>query len=436
MQQAGVAESESSYLIKGFTEGFNVEYEGPCKRTDSSANLPFRISNAEDMWQKIVKEVKLNRYAGPFERIPYKHFVQSPIGLVPKSGNRTHLIFHLSYDFELNKSVNYYIPEEKCSVKYKDLDHAVRNCLAILKQHPDTDIWMGIVDVLSAFRLVPTHPKYWFLFILKAKDPETGKTFYFVDKCLPFGLRISCKIFQRFSDSLVQILGYLTRLHNSLPVSNYLDDFLFLAYTVYLCNQLITKFLEICDKNGVPISEEKMVWGSVRLVFLGILLEGHLKIMAVPEQKRQAALNLLSKFLEKKKATVKELQSLAGLLNFLNQAIHPGRAFTRRMYAKFSCITAGKVTRDLEGDSSSAVTVQAKRRLNPYHHISLDAEFRSDCRVWQNFLESGSTAVCRPFVDLSEVVQAEDLFFFTDSSANQDLGMGAVLGSSWMFGQW
>ena len=46
-----------------------------------------------------MKEVKAERVAGPFESIPYENYIQSPIGLVPKSGNKTRMIFHLSYKF-------------------------------------------------------------------------------------------------------------------------------------------------------------------------------------------------------------------------------------------------------------------------------------------------------------------------------------------------
>ena len=37
--------------------------------------------------------------------------VQSPVGLVPKSGGKTRLIFHFSYHFKNgNQSVNYWTP--------------------------------------------------------------------------------------------------------------------------------------------------------------------------------------------------------------------------------------------------------------------------------------------------------------------------------------
>ena len=62
--------------------------------------------------------------------------MQSPIGLVPKHGGKTRLIFQLSYDFGPRweqKSLNFHTLDEWCSVKYNDLDHAVKNSLDLLK---------------------------------------------------------------------------------------------------------------------------------------------------------------------------------------------------------------------------------------------------------------------------------------------------------------
>ena len=45
-----------------------------------------------------MKEVKAECYAGPFKEPPFKSYIQSPVGLVPKdNGKDTWLIFHLSY---------------------------------------------------------------------------------------------------------------------------------------------------------------------------------------------------------------------------------------------------------------------------------------------------------------------------------------------------
>ena len=60
--------------------------------------------------------------------------MQSPIGLVPKAGNKTRLIFHLSYNFKNgNKSINYWTPVDMFSVNYNDLDSVVRDCIQLIK---------------------------------------------------------------------------------------------------------------------------------------------------------------------------------------------------------------------------------------------------------------------------------------------------------------
>ena len=54
-----------------------------------------------------MKEVQLKRFAGPYTKphLPLENVVQSPLGLVPKAGNKTRLIFHLSYNFVEWKNV-------------------------------------------------------------------------------------------------------------------------------------------------------------------------------------------------------------------------------------------------------------------------------------------------------------------------------------------
>ena len=76
-----------------------------------------------------MKEVQAKRLAGPYLHVPYNNYVQSPIGLVPKGQNKTRLIFHLLYDFGQYPSINHFTPEHLCTVKYQDLDYAVKICL-------------------------------------------------------------------------------------------------------------------------------------------------------------------------------------------------------------------------------------------------------------------------------------------------------------------
>ena len=170
-----------------------------------------------------MKEVKLKRYAGPFNKPPFENYIQSPIGLVPKDGGRnTHLIFHLSYPRNRSKgySINGCTPKRLCSVAYPDFNKAMQMCLA-----KGVSYSLGKSDMSSAFRNLGMSRKSWPWLIMLAENPLDGKTYYFVDKCMPFGASISCSHFQRFSNSVAYLVTYRTKK----PLVNYLDDFLFAA---------------------------------------------------------------------------------------------------------------------------------------------------------------------------------------------------------------
>ena len=327
---------ETALLVKGFTKGFSLKYKGSYNRRDTAKNIPFTpgIGSKEEMWEKIMKEVKLGRYAGPFDEPPFPNFVQSPIGLVPKAGNQTRLIFHLSYSFPNgNKSINECTPAEFCSVKYHDLDHAIANSLSLLKEADHVmnsynmrSLFYGKTDIKSAFRQVPLKSKVWPLFLMSAENPTTGQFVFFVDKCLPFGASISCSHFQRFSNALRYVVQVLEKVYHS--IMNYLDDFLFAHYVRSVCNALMRSFINICGKIGLPLSQEKTEWAEPVMIFLGMLLNGKLHTIVIPEDKKHKALQMLQNFCCKKKATVKEIEQLTGTLNFLNRAVVPGRVFT------------------------------------------------------------------------------------------------------------
>ena len=134
LRVSGFDQRKSKYLIDGFKKGFDIGYRGPESRQDVSNNIPISVGSIEEMWDKVMKEVNLKRYSGPYDEVPFVNFMQSPKGLVPKAGNQTRLIFNLSYDFgkdKSSKSLNYHTPEELCSVKYHDLDYAFKTCLSL-----------------------------------------------------------------------------------------------------------------------------------------------------------------------------------------------------------------------------------------------------------------------------------------------------------------
>ena len=169
---------ETAYLIDGFKNSFDIEYEGPTEHKDYANNIPFKsVGSSQELWEKLMKEVNLKRYAGLFDQCPYEFFIQSPIGLVPKAGNKTRLIFHLSYDFPRSGfgSVNSYTKKEKCSIKYNDLDVAVRLAINLMKKTGCEKIYCAKTDLSAAFRMIPLKRSCWPWLLMKAKDPTTGQ---------------------------------------------------------------------------------------------------------------------------------------------------------------------------------------------------------------------------------------------------------------------
>ena len=68
--------------MEGFTHGFNLGNCGPTRCRDTAKNLPFQVGvgNKEELYAKIMKEVKAKRYASPYDEIPFRYYIQSPIG--------------------------------------------------------------------------------------------------------------------------------------------------------------------------------------------------------------------------------------------------------------------------------------------------------------------------------------------------------------------
>jgi hypothetical protein len=105
-------------------------------------------------------------------------------------------------------------------------------------------------------------------------------------------------------------------------------------------------------------------------------------------------------FLNRKKVTLKDLQSLIGLLNFACFVIVPGRAFLRR----FIDLTQGM--------------------QKPRHFIRLRQAIKEDLKIWQTFLFSFNGISF--FLD-ETWCNSNKLNLFTDASGS--IGFGAIFGT-------
>ena len=147
------------------------------------------------------------------------------------------------------------------------------------------------------------------------------------------------------------------------------------------------------------------------MTFLGMLIDAENQLVAIPIEKLIKGKNMIDNVLRKKKLTLLQLQKICGFLNFLGRSLIPGRAFTRRLYSYI------------------------KINLKPHHHININKEMKLDFLLWQEFL-GNPNVYCRPFMDFSEILVANEINFYTDSSKNPELGFGGMFGESYMYAKW
>ena len=339
------------FLVNGIKHGFPLGFEGDRKDMKQRApNIRFTVGDKFELWQKVMKEVKLKRYAGPYEVIPYENYIQSPIGLVPKDGwKATRLIFHLSYP-KKGTSVNAQILKNKCSVKYPDFEEAIRLCQSAEKSANAVKS-----DMSSAFRNLPMSVIDFCLLIMMAKHLITGKTYFFLDKHLPFRSSISCAIFQKFSDAISYVVTFKS---DGKPNVNYLDDFLFVALLRQHCREQVELFIRIWREINFPVAMDKTTWGDTVIIFLGLLIDTVCQIVCIPIEKIEKALTLINRIQlnKRNKATLLQIQQLVGFLNFLCKAIIPSRPFTAWLYA-----------------------LTANDKLKPHHHVKVPLD------VWRGY---------------------------------------------------
>ncbi len=178
-----------------------------------------------------------------------------------------------------------------------------------------------LTDIQNAFRLLPMHSNYY---------PLLGilwKGFYHYDCCMLMGCSSSCLTFERFS-TVQWIAQHKLSIQHMLHL---LDDFLLAAKTKKLCSDQLHLFPSLCSYLGIPIAPHKICSLSTKLCFAGIKLDTLQSVARLPSEKIAKCITIISGFLKCKKVTLKEVQSLNGLLNFACSVVKPGQAFLRQL---------------------------------------------------------------------------------------------------------
>lgn len=123
-------------------------------------------------------------------------------------------------------------------------------------------------------------------------------------------------------------------------------------------------FYTLARDIGLPIKAEKTVYPTTTLTFLGLELDTLKFEVRLPPDKLESMKSEIRKFQNKTTASLQELQSLIGLLNFSCRVVPPGRPFLRRIIN---------------------LTMGLKK---PKRQKRLDSEAIADLKAWAIFLEN------------------------------------------------
>jgi hypothetical protein len=253
------------------------------------------------------------------------------------------------------------------------------------------------VDIQSAYRNVPIHPEDRHLLGMLWDGA------LYIDTALPFGLRSAPKIFTAIADAA----EWIARQQGIQFVIHYLDDYLIIgAPDSDECQKALMSLLEVFQRLGLPVAEEKLEGPCTCLKFLGFEIDSNKMEVRLPHCKLQELKILLGQWQGKKSSTKKELESLVGKLAFASRVVKPGKTFLRRMFELLSGIR------------------------QPHHHVRLNGQFRSDLQWWVTFLSAWNG------VSILEQhgCQRSSIHFATDASGC--FGCGAVWGEVWFQLQW
>ena len=387
----GYDPSLRSILVNGFTFGFDLGYRGTPASNISVKNLVSTLEFPDVIHKSLMKEVDAGRMLGPLDFLPFEEFQISPVGLVPKKApGEFRMITNLSSP--KGKSVNDCILEEFVHVSYSSLEDAIR-----LICQCGSSPFLAKLDIKHAFRLIPIKPSQYPLLCIKWNNK------FFVDRCLPMGARSSAHIFELFSTAIHFIANKI----GIRDLVHYLDDFLLIGFSRSTCLEFMNLFIGLLNELGVPIAGEKTLGPVQCLEFLGYIIDILKAQIRLPQDKLKKCVDLITNLLEKKRCKVRQIQSLAGLLQFACGVIVPGRAFLVRLYNLI------------------------RGRSNPEFSVHLNHEVKKDLQVWLSFLSKfNGISLYREQLFLSPQV----LHIYTDAA--KSLGCGGVFGKLWFSTPW
>ena len=386
-------------LVHDIIYGVDIGYQGSrrCAPPAQPRNFAPTLQDRAAISTDLVAEVSLGHIAGPFPpaTVPWPHFRCSPLKTVPKKGNtnKLRIIHHLSYPH--GDSVNSHTVDWPCRLARFD------DAVAIVRRL-GPGCFMSKIDIKAAYRCVPVRPADW---------PILGMFWdgaYYFHKTLPFGLRSSCHLWERYATAAHWCLQHVFHV---MDMVHYVDDSFLAASTRDDCQLRLDSSLSGMATLGMPVAEDKTEPPRTRIRFLGITIDSIDMSISLDQDRIDAIRALVRCWLDSPEArSLRALQSLIGTLSWAAAVVRHGRTFIQFL-------------RDLEHEHRSDHPVKPT--------ITLTGDSREDLEWWFWFLQDWNGISL--LWDAEWLADNDALLPHTDASCD---GYGAHCGRLWFHARW
>ena len=306
-------------LVSFLAYGWPVNHDRTTPLQSTFVEHPSAAQHARHVDFYLKTELSFQALAGPFQGPPVPNFHASPLMTRPKkdSDNRR-VIVDLSWPD--GAAVNDGIPTDwyldgPANIRLPTVEYMEQRILSL-----GPGAFLYKTDLARGYRQLRVDPTDW---------PLLGFTHngvFYMDVCPPFGLRSSALFMQRTSEAISYVhrkAGYISR--------PYLDDFGGAEATRAEAHRALTSLQAILNDLGVREAVHKVCGPAQRMIWLGLLYDTLEMTISIPPEKMEEIMCLIEQWSGKKRATLKEIQSLLGTLQFVAGVSPPTRVFTNRI---------------------------------------------------------------------------------------------------------
>ena len=358
-EQLPATDPKREFLLTGIADGFHIVDQPPIHRVEVE-NHKSAVSqlNRDKVEDQIIDELNNQQY----KIVHNKPHIVSALGAIPKKGSEKVRLLHDASRPAGDALNDYAHPEH---FQYQTIDDAMK----LIKP----GAYMAKIDLSNAYRVVRVHPSDWEYTGLKWTFRGHDKPTFMVDTRLSFGARKSPMIFNELTQAVRRIMA-AKGFHN---IVVYLDDFLVVEDSYESCKATMDVLRRVLRELGFRINYKKIEGPTQRINFLGVILDSNTMSVDLPASKCAELKETLSATMNKTKVTKKQLQSLAGKLNWASLCIYGGRFHLRRILDRMNCLQ------------------------RPHHRTRVTCDMRADITWWLRFMDMFNGTV--PMVDYRPV---------------------------------